>query len=248
MKIAICTNDREKEQKLKELLNEIFLGNAEIAEYTAQGIFYPEVTAFEEDLLFLDTEVDGEKGIEIARKLRDANYSGDIVFIADDSSYAMEGFEVEAAGYLVDINKDTLTAVMNRISQRDKFQKVRIAVLINGQHRYPYIHDIMYVESDKHSVLYHLKDGEVLKESGKLNDKELVLTELSQMQVHKRDVFCRYHQSYLVNVAYIDEIYSDQIVMENGEIIPVSRSRSSASLLAATRAMVHVFKNSNRTA
>ena len=86
--------------------------------------------------------------MKIARKLRDIQFTP-IIFLTAHADYAVESYEVYAAGYLLkpyDTNK--LTLLLDEVLQKS-VQK-RIAVKVKKQHRYLEINDIMYAESDKY--------------------------------------------------------------------------------------------------
>lgn len=53
------------------------------------------------DVAFLDIEMPGMRGIELARALKDVNPEVRIVFVTSYDSYAVEAFSVRATGYLL---------------------------------------------------------------------------------------------------------------------------------------------------
>lgn len=122
----------------------------------------------EVELLFLDIIMNGTNGMKIARKLRDIQFTP-IIFLTAHADYAVESYEVYAAGYLLkpyDTNK--LTLLLDEVLQRS-VQK-RIAVKVKKQHRYLEINDIMYAESDKLVLNIHLKDSRVIQTTEKLSE------------------------------------------------------------------------------
>ena len=149
-------------------------------------------------------------GMKIARKLRDIQFKAPIIFLTAHAYYAVESYEVQAAGYLLkpyDTNK--LTLLLDEVLQRS-VQK-RIAVKVKKQHRYLEINDIMYAESDKHVLNIHLKDSRVIQTTEKLS-------ELKKTINSKR--FIRCHQSYLVNMDYIKDAKTD-FILSNDIRIPI---------------------------
>ena len=53
------------------------------------------------DVLFLDIEMPGSSGLELARKLFDIDESIDVIFVTAYDSYAVEAFELNALDYLL---------------------------------------------------------------------------------------------------------------------------------------------------
>lgn len=206
-KIAICDDSKLDRQLLKVVIQTYFENNEEefkIFEYELGDNLLDDI---EVELLFLDIIMNGMK---IARKLRDIQFKAPIIFLTAHADYAVESYEVYAAGYLLkpyDTNK--LTLLLDEVLQRS-VQK-RIAVKVKKQHRYLEINDIMYVESDKHVLNIHLKDSRVIQTTEKLSELEKTINS-------KR--FIRCHQSYLVNMDYIKDAKTD-FILSNDIRIPI---------------------------
>ena len=206
-KIAICDDSKLDRQLLKVAIQTYFENNEEefkIFEYESGDNLLDDI---EVELLFLDIIMNGMK---IARKLRDIQFKAPIIFLTAYAYYAVESYEVQAAGYLLkpyDTNK--LTLLLDEILQRS-VQK-RIAVKVKKQHRYLEINDIMYVESDKHVLNIHLKDSRVIQTTEKLSELEKTINS-------KR--FIRCYQSYLVNMDYIKDAKTD-FILSNDIRIPI---------------------------
>ena len=206
-KIVICDDSKLDRQLLKVVIQTYFENNEEefkIFEYELGDNLLDDI---EVELLFLDIIMNGMK---IARKLRDIQFKAPIIFLTAHADYAVESYEVYAAGYLLkpyDTNK--LTLLLDEVLQRS-VQK-RIAVKVKKQHRYLEINDIMYVESDKHVLNIHLKDSRVIQTTEKLSELEKTINS-------KR--FIRCHQSYLVNMDYIKDAKTD-FILSNDIRIPI---------------------------
>lgn len=206
-KIAICDDSKLDRQLLKVVIQTYFENNEEEFKIFEYGLGDNLLDDIEVELLFLDIIMNGMK---IARKLRDIQFKAPIIFLTAHADYAVESYEVYAAGYLLkpyDTNK--LTLLLDEVLQRS-VQK-RIAVKVKKQHRYLEINDIMYVESDKHVLNIHLKDSRVIQTTEKLS-------ELKKTINSKR--FIRCHQSYLVNMDYIKDAKTD-FILSNDIRIPI---------------------------
>ena len=214
-KIAICDDSKLDRQLLKVVIQTYFENNEEefkIFEYESGDNLLADIEEghIEVELLFLDIIMNGTNGMKIARKLRDIQFKAPIIFLTAYAYYAVESYEVQAAGYLLkpyDTNK--LTLLLDEVLQRS-VQK-RIAVKVKKQHRYLEINDIMYAESDKHVLNIHLKDSRVIQTTEKLS-------ELKKTINSKR--FIRCHQSYLVNMDYIKDAKTD-FILSNDIRIPI---------------------------
>ena len=77
------------------------------------------------------------------------------------------------------------------------------------------IEDIMYIETSRHKNLFHTTNG-VYSIYKKLNEIEEELKEYG---------FLRIHQSFLVNMRYIQKISSYVLTLKNGKELSVPKSR-----------------------
>ena len=78
--------------------------------------------------------------------------------------------------------------------------------------------DILYFESNKRVLIVHTKNDEY-SFYGKLDQVE--------KELDGKD-FIRTHQSYFVNARKIKSVSKDSAELQNGEILPVSKSKASA--------------------
>ena len=196
-KIVICDDMELERLLLKDILIQYFEEIQEevsIIEYSSGEVLVADAEEgyLEGELLFLDIYMDQLNGMETARKLRALQCRIPIVFLTASPDYAVESYEVQAAGYLLKhYSEEKLKALLNRILKTD--MKRRVAIKNKRQYRYPYTDDIMYIDSDRHTVTLHM-----LKQYG----------------------FVRCHQSYLVNMDYIKDA-KDDFELRDGTIVPV---------------------------
>lgn len=75
---------------------------------------------------------------------------------------------------------------------------------------------VLYIETKGHKNYFHLTDGRMLSIYRKLDELE---TDFSEGD------FLRCHQSFLVNMRYIEKISSYVLRLENGEQLSVPKAR-----------------------
>lgn len=83
------------------------------------------------------------------------------------------------------------------------------------------IKDILYIESDKHYVAYHVADN---KQTFRVRDS------ISRLQEKLLEYdFIRVHKQYLVNLSHISGINkkNDTVIFKQGFELPMSRKRKS---------------------
>lgn len=187
------------------------------------------------DVLFLDIHMKGMNGMQAAHKLRKLHRKIPIIFLTATPEFAVESYEVGAAGYLLKpCDRSKLWNLLSKILKNER--KRRIAVKIGQQYRYPYIEDIVYIESSAHRVKIHLKDGTVISSVEKLGDIEKRIAE-------KRFLHC--NQSYLVNMDFIHDTDDYVFIMQDGTEIPIRIRGKKDMLDAYNRYFANNFSKQN---
>ena len=149
-------------------------------------------------------------GMDTARKLRDLGVKAPIVFLTASPDFALESYEVEASGYLLKpAEEKQTTAILNRLLKSEL--RRRISVKCIRQYRYPFVDEILYLESDRHTVTLHMLDGSVLETAEKLGNLEKKIEDPR---------FLRCHQSFLVNMDHITDV-EEEFLLRNGERVPI---------------------------
>lgn len=212
MKIAVCDDGKIDIEIISEFMKLYFSDKSytpDIAIYSSGDAL---ISDFGEgksyDAVFLDIYMESITGMEAAKSLRESGYTGALIFITATEEYALGGYEVEAAGYIVKpYSYDSLCSVMDRVTEklnRDAYSIRRRGGIIRVQ-----LNDIMYVESSNSKCMLHTVGGEMYNIYKRLDEIE---EELSDRR------FLRCHQSYIVNMNYIESA-DEQFVLTNGDIV-----------------------------
>lgn len=172
------------------------------------------------NLIFLDIEMSGLSGMDVAKKLREMKSDCYLVFITVLSEYVFDSFEVAASDYLlkpVDFSRlhRTLDRIYNLLKQENNDNLIIFSKL-NGCKSIP-LKDIFYCETINHKMFIHTKDN-IIEHYIKMEELEIKLN----------DSFFKCHRSYLVNLKYVYGFEKDFALLHNGIQIPVSRLRRQA--------------------
>ncbi len=163
------------------------------------------------DVIFLDIELKASNGLEIAKKLRKSSYNNLIVFITSFVNYVLDGYKTDAFRFILKSNLESqLSECIEAIAENLKSTKYQMSDELIA------INDILYAMSDNRKITVYLKNGKTKTEYMKLDDFEEKLNSKS---------LCRVHQSYLINIAYVEFITRYEITLIDDIIIPVSKSR-----------------------
>ena len=74
--------------------------------------------------------------------------------------------------------------------------------------------DIRYIESYNHNIIVHQTEG----------DRTYFLSLTDFEKQTPRDQFCRCHNSYLVNMAFVEEIGRTELSLRGGVQLPIGRA------------------------
>lgn len=211
MKIAICDDEPQELQTAANLLAQ-YNADLNVTKFSSADALYQAFFASYFDIILLDIEMPEPNGYEIAKKLMISTKQPLIIFITKSTEYAVRGYDV-AFHYLVKPIKFTkLCEVMDRALKR--VQPCKLSFSSNGIQIYLPIDDILYVEVMRWTTIIHCK---IKQYQTRISMKEMV-------QKLSRQNFYRTHNSFLVNLQYIDRVSPNELILCNGEHIPISRA------------------------
>jgi two-component system LytT family response regulator len=188
------------------------------------------------DVLFLDIEMPKINGFRFIEELGD--FEGEIIFITAYNHFAIEAIRISAFDYLVKpVSIADLQAAVSRLQhersrhtkerlnllkqsiRENKSQENKIAVPTNEGLEFIIIKNIIRIESSTNYSRLHLVNKHSILVTRLLKDFEELLMPYR---------FFRVHNSHLINLNYISKyIRGDggQVVMENGDVVDVSRRK-----------------------
>ena len=218
MNIAICEDERIMAQQLECLIKQ-YMGTKEIAynlaTYTSgEALLEGQLN---QDIVFLDISMGELDGMQTAKKMRKRGFLGCIIFLTSYTERVYEAFEVKAFRYLLKpINYRMLEEVLDLLSHEiAKAEKEYIIITTKQKMVRVAYEDVLYIESIGKNIEIHTLDKNYIMRE-KVSEFERILIDKG---------FFRVHKSFLVNLEYIKEIVNDRVVLENGEVIYVSRLR-----------------------
>ncbi|MCH2234662.1 MAG: DNA-binding response regulator [Crocinitomicaceae bacterium] len=167
------------------------------------------------DICFLDIQMHGVKeGFNIAELINE-KYNIPFMFITSyaDPDTVKQASLHKPSGYLVkpfddnDVFAALEIAMANQISNhkvelKDGFSRIKLNPL-----------DIYFVKSDDNYVEVHTKEGRKVERST-----------LDQFLEKLPPIFQRCHRSYLVNTELIKRVNSNEILLQDGIKVPLSKS------------------------
>lgn len=174
------------------------------------------------DLLFVDIQMPDLSGLELIAGLEVKPL---IIFTTAYSEYAIEGFKVNAIDYLLKpIDYPDFLRAVNKAkdwiyTKRGEglnVQSNKDFLFIKSEYKIIRINfkEIVYIQGMSEYVKIHLTSGKPIMSLLSLKSLETQLPE---------SMFMRVHKSYIVNLQKINIIERNEIIYDDGTIIPVSQ-------------------------
>ena len=222
------------------------IGGMDVVGQAANGVeAIDALDARRPDLVFLDIQMPGLTGFEVARHVIAAKLQTQVVFVTAFDQHAVEAFEVNAADYLLKpVEADRLEQAVQRVRRRLEAgvplneHLERIVRLVGerrqrrGQVAVRVGERFVLVQADE--VIYASLNGDTISiVTGQVAGTSNYRT-LDELQASlDPEVFWRVHRSHLVNINKIKEIvpwFSRNYILRmkdgKGTEIPVSRSQT----------------------
>jgi len=221
MKIAIVDDETYEQEIIAKYIGEWAESKKELVEFSCFGSSESFLFSWEDtkdyDLLVLDIEMGEINGLELAKRVRDQDKNIPIMFVTGYDEYMQYGYDVSALHYLIKpVNKERLFQALDKLSVNGEEEvKSLIVNSENGISRIQ-INHVLYVEAAGHSSIMHTVEAVLhLKES--LGEMERQVLSTGEM------IKC--HRAYLVNLRFISAIQNSNLILDNGERLPISRNQ-----------------------
>ena len=164
------------------------------------------------DVVFMDIELKDMNGLEASHKLREIDQNVVLVFVTNYVQYAVTGYEVNAFDYIVKpISYENFIFKFERVLSKLEYKNnLDFLLLTNNGTRKIKVRDILYVEVFRHTLVYHMNDGNKYSSRGALNTIEEKLSNQG---------FAKCNRCYLVNLFYVDSVDDFVLNIANEKLI-----------------------------
>lgn len=216
MKIAICDDSREDRGALRVLLKSC--GHEfEIREYASGTELCGDMGYVRRcGIVFLDINMDGPDGLETAGRIKAECPKVHIVLVTAYMNYALDGYKVKASRFLLkDDLERTISECVEDILQEIRSEECVVEFGFVEGNVCLRVDDIIYIETSRHKNVFYTQERtySIYKKMDELEE------ELKGMG------FVRIHQSFLINMKYVEKVSSYVMVLTTGKEISVPKSR-----------------------
>ena len=219
IKFAICDDEpamaRELASYLARYLEEHEVTAYSVSSFSSGRALLEAADGF--DVIFLDIQMEEPDGMETARLLRRQGDHSLLIFVTVLMELVFDAFQVEAYDYLTKpLDTARFARTMDRML-RTLEQRTAASIVIqqgSGCEVVP-LSDVVYCEVLGRKVYLHKADGTITG----------YYDRLEQLERRVDGRFFRCHRSYLVNLDHVRGCQAGQVLLSQGERIPVSRLR-----------------------
>ena len=221
--IAICDDSKQERQILAALFKRyqelhatplqihIFQNGFSLLDAIDQGKRF--------DITILDILMPGENGIEIARNIRASGTDTEIIFLTSSPGYAVDSYEVKAQNYLLKpVTEEKFFASIDSILAELDEKDTASFIIYTTEKQYSRIRvsSLVYGEVTHRTITLHLADQTMIS-------AVMTFTEFQDILKAYPD-FIYPHRSYAVNMNYIQYVTKSDIILTDGQKIPLSRN------------------------
>lgn len=184
-------------------------------EQFSDGLLFLDHFAGNYDVIFMDIEMPHLNGIDVARKMRQADLLVALIFVTNMAKYAVSGYEVGAIDYMVKpVSYPALRDKLSRAIASTARDRGASLLIHNGDAVTRLrVMDIYYLEKDKNYIVFHTEQG-VFRQKG-------AMTEYAQQLAESG--FSKCAAGCLVNLWRVKRLSKENVWVDDGTCLPIAR-------------------------
>ncbi len=221
MNIAICDDQKNELENINRIVSDYAKIHSEL--FIKINCFSNPLDMLDDiskngvpDIALLDICMPGILGTEIAKEIQSRGEDNtDIIFLTTSSDFAVEAFALHVNDYLTKpFTKERLTDTLDRVIDRRK-KRLFVPVTCGREIHRIDLYQVLYMESKNHNVEIYLKSAKSIKTHTTLADMKNLF--------HNITGFIPVGASYIVNLRCVQSILQTELIMINGQSIPIPR-------------------------
>jgi two-component system LytT family response regulator len=228
MKAIIVDDERLARQELKTMLAE-HKDIEVIAECANAADAKEKINALKPDVVFLDIQMPGKNGLELAQEL---NPLPELIFITAHDEYALRAFEVNALDYLLKpVQPQRLTEAIQKLLSKEEETPQEFRTVLNND-------DQVFIKDGERCWFVKLAEVRMFESEGNYvrvlfeNNRPLILRSLNNLEQRLNPAsFFRASRKHIINLKWVENIEpwfngGLMVKLKGGEQIELSRRQS----------------------
>lgn len=214
--IAICDDDVKMRRFLQQVITDSVI-SCTVEEFVNGAELLQNYRGY--DILFLDIDMPGINGIETAGRIRRTDRRVKIIYVTGYQDYMSRSFAVHPFSFLIKpVEKEEIIRQLKEALLYSEKEEKGIPLRIQTTEGVEeiMISDLYYLEYQSRKLRFVLRHGEFMVR-GKISEYVKRLAPYGCISPHK---------SFIVNLYHVKAIRGYEIIMMNGDMIPLSQKRS----------------------
>lgn len=228
MKIVICDDSMKDLISLEGLLEKYKQLNPtadfQVEKFSNSSALYKKIQTKElADIYILDILMSHTTGIDLGNAIRKSNSKNAIIYITSSDDFALDAFHIHAVRYLLKPVQEHLffEALDYAFSYTEMTKSPMYPIKTKNGLLSVSCSSIEYIENASRMLNVHLTDGSMITSIFIRKSFEKELGEL----IYNR-CFLQVHKSFLINLNYVKKLDGNNIIMNSGANIPVSKKNT----------------------
>lgn len=218
--IAICEDDivfrKLIYNEMNRFLNAIGI-DGQIKSYSNGQDLLQQKNIYNFDIYLFDIEIGEDDGIDMAKQIRINDNNAIFIFITNKNERVYEVFNLDTFGFVRKSNlKKELPVLMSRLKEKLSGYINKYQIKCENGNRYITLNEIYYIERVSGNIYIHTKEENI-------TTRYRYMTELPFEIIN--DVMKEVYRGIVVNFNHISHINNNDIIMTNGEKVPISRRK-----------------------
>ncbi len=234
MEIRICIVEDELESAihLKDYISKYGVANHKQLRVThlKDGLDLVDDYHGQYDIILLDIQMKYMDGMSTAQKIREMDPSVILIFITSTVQYAVQGYTVDALGYVLKpVPYTAFSQLMDKATTRVEAKQEKTYIRVNMEEKQLKLDcdTVSYIESQRNNVIIHTEQENYVT-AGPLKRFEESLSAQG---------FIKCHNAYLVNLSFVSALLKEAIELSTGERLPISRAKKKEFMAALAENM-----------
>ena len=217
LRFILCDDDQKQLELMQSYSRQWGKGRGlelELATFPTATTLLEQYVPRNEDIVILDIIMPDMNGLELARRLRNANSEFSLIFLTSSKDFALSAYEVHPYGYVIKpTTYEDFSKLLDSLCQ--KLCQYIVVKSGNGMCSIS-IDELAWVEAVNRQVVFNLANGKKLEVRDTFNNIALKLCVYP--------CFFKSHRSYIVNFKYVEHFNTKEISMRGSELcLPLSR-------------------------
>lgn len=218
--ILICSESLQESEEIRQKVSHCFSEKIKATIFFEEKdtfLFYVEEHSPEPSIIIISLDF-CKGGLKIAEKAKMLSPWAEIIFLCMKGHWTLDVYDVEHIyGLECPLSDQKLEIAIKRALEKieDK-RKTLFPIKNKGIICAVPIKEIQYLEQDKRIIYVQTVEA-----------RHSLYIKFTEIEQYKTDYFIRCHNSYAVNLLYVQAMVDSHFIMKNGKKIPISRSRKS---------------------